>query len=85
MQVRLANYSRSELGTDSDSDMNGGLRFLELNRTETRDAMFEAFRNGRAELPRNARQLGGRVKDGFGDYYRQVMAPKRQLEQDLTL
>ena len=33
--------------------------------------MFEAFKNGRAELPRNARQLGRRVKDGFGDYYRQ--------------
>ena len=22
------------------------------------------------------------MRDGFGDYYRQVMAPKRQLEQD---
>ena len=80
MRVDLANYSRRELGTDS--DMNGGVRFLSLNRTETMDALFEAFRNGRAELPRNARQLGGRVRDGFGDYYRQVMAPKRQLEQD---
>ena len=36
-----------------------------------------------AEFARNARQLGSdRVRDGFGDYYRQVMAPKRQLEQD---
>ena len=80
MIVNLANYSRRELGTDT--DMHDGVSFLELNRTETMDAMFEAFKNGRAELPRNARQLGGRVRDGFGDYYRQVMAPKRQLEQD---
>ena len=80
MRVNLANYSRRELGTDT--NVNGGVRFLSLNRTETMDALFEAFRNGRAELQRNARQLGGRVRDGFGDYYRQVMAPKRQLEQD---
>ena len=78
--VNLANYSRRELGTDS--DMNGGVRFLALNRTETMEALFEAFRNGRSELPRNARELGGRVRDGFGDYNCQVMAPKRQLEQD---
>ena len=62
--------------------MHDGVSFLGLNRTETMEAMFEAFKNGRAELPRNARKLGGRVRDGFGDYYRQVMAPKRQLEQD---
>ena len=80
MSVNLANYSRRELGTDT--DMHGGVRSLSLNRTETMEAMFEAFKNGRAELPRNARKLGGRVRDGFGDYYRQVMAPKRQLEQD---
>ncbi len=52
MGVNLANYSRRELGTDT--DVNGGVRFLALNRTETMEAMFEAFKNGKAELPRNA-------------------------------
>ena len=46
MGVRLPNYSRSELGTDT--DMNGGVRFLGLNRTETIDSRFEAFRNGQS-------------------------------------
>ena len=80
MRVKLAKYSRRELGTDT--DVHDGVRFLAPNRTETMEAMFEAFKNGKVELPRNARQLGGRVKDGFGDYYRRVTTPKRQLEQD---
>ena len=80
MQVRLANYSRSELGTDS--DVNGGVRFLALNRTRPWIVCSRLSGTAKPNFPRNARQLGERVRDGFGDYYRQVMAPKRQLEQD---
>ena len=36
MIVDLTNYSRRELGTDT--NMNGGVRFLSLNRAETMDA-----------------------------------------------
>jgi hypothetical protein len=35
-----------------------------------------------AELPEDARQLGGRVRDGLGEYYRELLALSRVLEQN---
>ncbi len=80
IHTRLANYSRSELGFDTHRE--GGVTILRLNRNEVLDAMFESFKTGAAELPQDARLLGGRVRDGVGEYYRQMMAPKRLLEQN---
>ena len=77
--VRLAYYDRSQPGFDKTSE--NRVRVLHLNRTEAIDEMFHAFGSGTAELPGVARQLGGRVKNGIGEYYRQMMAMKRTLEQ----
>ena len=33
-------------------------------------------------LPKEARHLGGRDKEGFGEYYREVLAPKKSYERD---
>ena len=53
-----------------------------LIKTEALDEIFYTFQTGAAQLPQNARSLGARVKDGIGDYYRQMMALSRVLEQN---
>jgi hypothetical protein len=53
-----------------------------LNRIEAMDATFQALRNQVALLPKNARLLGGRIREGIGDYYRQVLAPRRLLQRN---
>lgn len=45
------------------------------------DAMFARFRAGEVTLPSNARELGGRVKDGVGEYYREMLTPQRIYQQ----
>jgi hypothetical protein len=78
--VWLARYGRQEPGHDfvhTDE-----LRLCRTNRTEAIDAMVERFHGAMNELPRDARQLGGRPKAGIGEYYRQLLVPQRQLEQD---
>ena len=35
-----------------------------------------------AALPRDAQRLGGRVKQGYGEYYRELLTLKRTLERD---
>ena len=55
---------------------------MRLERTQAIDEMVERFRAGTTELPRDARRLGGRVADGSGAYYRELLAPQRTLEQD---
>jgi hypothetical protein len=41
------------------------------------DQVAIRFRNKERSLPRDARQLGGRFKDGYGEYYRELLAPQR--------
>lgn len=55
---------------------------VHVNRTQALDEMFDLFRQGKAELPSNARRLGGRVQHGIGEYYREMMALKRTLEEN---
>ena len=38
------------------------------------------MRSGQWHLPDFAREAGGRVRDGIGAYYRQLLAPVRRLE-----
>ncbi len=77
--VRLA-YYRSEGGDESGHE--DGVRIRRLVRTATLDGMFQTFQEGQAQLPRNARHLGGRVRDGLGEYYREMQALSRTLEQN---
>ena len=58
------------------------VRSVRLERTQAIDEMVERFRAGSTELPRDARRLAGRVADGSGAYYRELLAPQRTLEQD---
>ena len=60
----------------------GGVRTVRLDRTQALDAMVARFHDGTAQIPRTARQLGGRVDGGAGAYYRELLAPQRTLEQD---
>jgi hypothetical protein len=58
-------------------------RTVQVDRTVALDATFERFRKGGLKLPcAGARALGGSVRDGVGEYYREVMALHRTLEQD---
>ncbi len=59
-----------------------GVRIVHVNRTLALEAMFQRFHDGKAELPRDARRLGGRVRDGFGEYYREMMALTRVLDEN---
>ena len=71
---------RSDPGHESAYE--NGIRVYRINRTQVLEEMFHAFRIQAAELPENVRSLGGRVRDGLGEYYRQMMALKRTLEQN---
>ena len=73
------NASATDHGADASTDDETVVR---LHRTQALDEMVARFRDGSAELPRAARQLGGRVAGGIGEYYRELRAPQRTLEQD---
>ncbi len=53
-----------------------------INRTLALENLFQAFQAGKLWLPEQARQLGGRVRDGAGEYYREMTALERVLEQN---
>ena len=44
--------------------------------------MFDDIQHQRSELPRNARSLGGGLRDGVGEYYRRILALTRRLDQN---
>ena len=77
--VKLAMYTRHEPGHEVSRDGSG---LLHANRLEALDEMFQRLRQGTSALPRSGRELGGRLKDGYGEYYRQLLAPQRTLERD---
>ena len=81
-KVRLAQYGRQQPGHER---KRGGLtepnRYL-VNRAEILDETFRRFHDGVPELPRDAQKLGGRVKEGYGEYYRELLALKRTLERN---
>ncbi len=78
--VWLARYRHSRIGYEQ--VVEEGTDICIANRAQAIDETFEGFRSGSAELPSDARQLGGFVKDGFGDYFRQVRNLQRTLVQD---
>ena len=81
-RVYLAYYDRHGGDHVWTKDSDGGVHTVHINRTQALDEMFDRFKQGKAKLPANARRLGDRVRDGIGEYYRQVTALKRLLEQD---
>jgi len=76
----LAYYRRTDPGHES--VYKDGVLVHDINRTQALEEMFHAFQTQAVELPKNARVLGGRVRDGLGEYYRQMMALARVLEQN---
>lgn len=76
----IASYSRYEPGHERAWE--NGVCVEKLNRTQALEELFYAFQQGDMELPADARRAGGRVRDGIGEYYREMMALSRVLEQN---
>ena len=55
---------------------------IRANRTEALDAAFKRFHDGLADLPRDAHHLGAKVREGIGEYFRELLAPQRTIERD---
>ena len=81
-KVWLAFYDREHGDHEWVRGKGGDASVVHVNRTQALDEMFDLFRQGKAELPSNARRLGGRVQHGIGEYYREMMALKRTLEEN---
>jgi len=77
-RVQLARYDRHDANIERDRE--GGVTFVHADRTYVMDMVLERFREGAAALPADARSLGGRVRQGIGEYYRQMLASKRVIE-----
>ena len=82
MQVRVAWYGRQDPGFERVSARDGRPEGLRLNRLEALERAFQRFHDGIAPLRLEARQLGGALRRGHGEYYRELRAPQRTLEQD---
>ncbi len=80
-RVWLAQY-RQTLGHERTRGGASDVDRYHINRVEALDEVFDLFRTGQLALPRGARLLGGHVKEHLGDYYRQVLAPRRTIERD---
>lgn len=80
--VRVAWYNRHEGGFESVPPRDHRPAGYRLNRVEAIDHAFQRFHDGSAELPSDARALGGSVKRGLSEYYRELVALQRTLEQD---
>ena len=82
LQVRVAWYGRQDSGFEWVSAQDGRPDGLRLNRLEALERAFQRFHDRLAALPAEARQLGGGSRRGHGEYYRELRAPQRTLEQD---
>jgi hypothetical protein len=80
-KVYLAYYGRQE-GDHQWAKDGDGVNTVHTDRAQTLDEMFDRFKRGAAELPANARELGGFAQNGVGEYYRQMAALKRIMEQN---
>ena len=79
--VWLVRYSRHEPGHQYDRDAEPH-PLIRANRTEALDAAFKRFHDELADLPRDAHQLGAKVREGIGEYFRELLAPQRTIERD---
>lgn len=76
----VAYYDRNDMGHKRDRE--DGLNIYPMNRAQALGEIFAAFQDGLSELPRNARQLGGRFRDGLGEYHREMTALTRSQEKN---
>lgn len=76
----VAYYDRAEPGYRREKKR--GVFYYHINRTYCLEEMFASVLAGDTELPQSARHLGGRVKDGLGEYYREMLALNRVREQN---
>ena len=83
-RVALAHYDRYESGYQRLRARRDEPAVYHINRTDALDEVMQCFRQQTIELPRDAaaRALGGNVKQGLGEYYRELLVPKRTIEQD---
>ena len=83
-KVSLASYGREEPGFNYQRSKQGQPSTVRANRTEMLDTVMYRFREGLSELPRDARRLGGRFRnrEGYGEYYRELLEPTRVLDSD---
>lgn len=81
-RVVLARYGRQDPGHESSTEH--GVRILKVNRNEAIEESVARFVAGMNELPGEARQLGGHVTDGLGEYYREAVALRRVILPDAS-
>lgn len=82
--VRLAYYRVGAEHEFTPASESAPARII-ANRTLVLDAVFQLFKEegrGGRPLPRDARALGGRVRQGVGEYYRELQALQRELHRD---
>lgn len=81
-KVWLAYYGRQGGDHNWVKGKGSDVATVHINRVQALGEMFDLFHKGKAELPSDARHLGGRVQHGIGEYYREMMALKRTLEEN---
>ncbi len=81
-KVWLAYYDRQDTDHLWVKGKGSDVATVHINRVQSLDEVFALFQEGQAELPSDARHLGGRVEGGVGEYYREMMALKRTLEEN---
>ena len=72
-------YNRYEPGYEI---LEGRPEVLRAHRVDFMDQVAERFRSRQVSLPKDARRLGGRFRDGIAEYYRELTAPQRQPFRD---
>ena len=75
----VAYYSRYEGTHEWRHD---SLPQVHADRSALLDTLFAAFHARERPLPRDARTVGGRFRDGLGEYYRELCALTRSFSQD---
>ncbi len=81
-KVWLAYYDRQDADHLWVKGKGSDVATVHINRVQALGEMFDLFHKGKAELPSDARHLGGRVQHGIGEYHREMMALKRTLEEN---
>ena len=79
-RVALAYYWDDKPGWDK--TRKNGVDIITVGRTPAIEAMLHSFQVGFAELPSGARQVGGRMEGGLGEYYREMLALIQRLDPD---
>jgi hypothetical protein len=80
--VWLGHYGRQRPSHDWQEASHRSPGRCVINRSEAVEAAFDRIRAGRRPLPRRWQDLGGKVRNGIGEYARQVTALQRTVKED---